>query len=231
MLISRNEIMGVLSPERTASYTPVTNIDLISKVFNESHRNQYVMIDERYESDSTRNKFKMKFFMETGNGSPFQITVLNSYDKTIAVRSASGIYSEICWNLNMVGSSIFKHRHEADADIESLTFIKDSFDDYAKVESRHNNLVLNLGFEQLSKTEMAKLAGKFFIEDNLVNTEQLNILKKQILEPSFDYKLEDTALLFYNHLTHSIKNTGPLNYLNAHERLIETFEKEFDFTL
>ena len=64
MKLTREEIMSIVAPVRTESYTPVTNIDLISKVLNESVKNQYVLVDEKYESDSTKNKFKMKFFMQ-----------------------------------------------------------------------------------------------------------------------------------------------------------------------
>lgn len=229
--ISRDGLISVEVPERTESYTPISNKMLIDSIMRGAKEKQFILKNEDHECDRSHNQFKMKFFFTTGHEDDFQLTCLNSYNKTIAARAASGIYADICWNLNMVGSSTFKRKHNSDNDLEAETFVRESFNDFDNVQGRLTILKKELTFQDMSKREMAKLAGRMFFEDRLLNTEQANILKAQIEEPSYNYGLGSTAMLFYNHVTHSLKSTGAIHYLNRHEQLLEIMEDEFTFTL
>lgn len=229
--ISRDGLISVEVPQRTDSYTPISNRMLIDSVMRGAKEKQFILKDEKHECDRTQNQFKMKFFFTTGHEDDFQLTCLNSYNKTIAARAASGIYADICWNLNMVGSSTFKRKHNSDNDLEAETFVKESFNDFDNVQKRLTTLTRELTFQRMSTREMAQLAGRMFFEEKLINTEQANILKAQIEQPSFDYNMEQTAMLFYNHVTHSLKSTGAIHYLHRHEQLLEIMEDEFSFTL
>lgn len=232
MKLTREGLVNIDLPFKTNTYTPIPNSMLVIKALHEAHANQFLLEKEEYECNSGQSQFKMKMFFKSGLGEDFQLTLLNSYDKAIALRAASGIYSDICWNLNMTGTSTFKRKHTSDADQDAVVFINEAFSDYVNVEQRYSSLKTNLIGQTLSKREMAELAGRFFIEDELINTEQMNMLKKEIQKPSFEYNLnEDSALMYYNHLTHSLKSTSPIHYLNKHEQLLEVMEREFSFTL
>jgi hypothetical protein len=43
------------------------------------------------------------------------------------------------------------------------------------------------------------------LEENIITSQQLGIIKGQIENPSYDYKSPDSAWELYSHATHAIK--------------------------
>jgi len=73
----------------------------------------------------------------------------------------------------------------------------------------------------------AELAGRLFIEEQILNTTQLNTLRKEILEPSFDEFKNEDLWSFYNNTTYALKNSHPTNYIDNHIKLHEFVEIEY----
>ena len=67
----------------------------------------------------------------------------------------------------------------------------------------------------LSITAQSELLGRLFVEEKLIDSQQIGIVKSEIEKPSFNYGVDpDTAWMFYNNVTHAFKQTHPRNWMN-----------------
>lgn len=81
----------------------------------------------------------------------------------------------------------------------------------------------------LNKSAVHSLVGKLFLEEQIVNTDQLNILKREIIEPSYNYGTDgNSAWDFYNHVTAALRTSHPSNWVNNHIAFDEFINKELN---
>ena len=81
---------------------------------------------------------------------------------------------------------------------------------------------------EISEKDTYKIIGELFMTD-LLNTEQINIVKKEVLEPSFDYKDLNPASVnkVYQAITFAQKKTHPLNWLSSRGNIQNYFVENF----
>jgi hypothetical protein len=74
----------------------------------------------------------------------------------------------------------------------------------------------------LSIKEQAELIGRLFIDEKLINVEQLSCVKNEIEVPSYNYNADkDNAWTFYNHVTMALKKSHPRNWLSDQQKFHE----------
>jgi hypothetical protein len=73
---------------------------------------------------------------------------------------------------------------------------------------------ISLERKSMSFQEQCGIAGLLYIDKGIVNSQQINVIKNEMLNPSYDYEInEETAWAFYNHVTHALKSSHPKNWL------------------
>ena len=80
---------------------------------------------------------------------------------------------------------------------------------------------------EMSKEQYAELIGRLFIIDKVVIPTQLNIISREIDEPSFEDFRDMNAWSLYNHVTYSLKESHPTTYLQQHTEFHSFMEREF----
>lgn len=228
--ISRSEVISIPVPGKTDSYSPIENDFLISSVIEECKNRNCEIIKEEYEAASSGMQVKMKFFIqpETSNNG-FQISVLNSYNKTIAARMCGGIFAYICWNLNYVGEITDYRKHTGDAKEDVQDFIVKVFDNQRNKFINAQTLENAMRMVHLSKREQSELAGRLLIEEELIAINQLSMIHKQIKVPEFKYDFDvDTLWGMYNHTTHAIKSEHPMTFLQTQQGVQSFFVEQYE---
>lgn len=107
---------------------------------------------------------------------------------------------------------------------EKISGTINQLDEHFNRMLEHSEAMKNIG---LSKEEMAELLGRMFFQENLVTPNQLSIIKKEFEEPQFESFREDNLWSLYNHVTFSLREAHPLNYIRQHKELHEFVEREF----
>jgi hypothetical protein len=75
----------------------------------------------------------------------------------------------------------------------------------------------------VSDTARAQLIGRLYFEEDLLNSEQLSIIKQQIHNPTYEYNADKKSLWsLYNHITYSLRASHPKNWLD-NQRLVHWF--------
>ena len=139
----------------------------------------------------------------------------NSYDKSTRFQCAIGAYVMVCNNGMVAGDMMnFKRKHTGsaghDIKMQLSNQIKNGEVHYSRILKDRDALKSTL----LSKTEQAALVGRLFIDEEIVTSSQMSIIKKEINKPSYDYLTDNNnAWSFYNHVTHALKLSTPRDWL------------------
>jgi len=71
----------------------------------------------------------------------------------------------------------------------------------------------------------AEILGRMFIEHDIITSTQLNIIKNELIKPSFDYKAVNSLWELYQYTTFAMKELHPALWLNNHISVHDFFTK------
>ncbi len=152
----------------------------------------------------------------------------NSYDKSTRFQCGIGAHVLVCANGIIHGDIANygrKHTGTANADIalSIASQISHAAHSYNQLITDKNNFK-NIN---LSIKEQSELLGRLFIEEKLLDTQQMSCIKAEIGDPTYNYGVDpDTAWMFYNHVTHAFKQTHPRNWMSNQAKFHEFMTSE-----
>ena len=144
----------------------------------------------------------------------------NSYDKSMQFKCAIGGYVIVCMNGVVAGDHSSygrKHTGVADQDVikQMSTQINGAHQYYTQLISDKKCMKDVI----VSETTQAQLLGMMFVNKEIINMEQLSIIKSQMSKPSYDYGASKNSLWsFYNHITYSLKRSHPRHWLDQQKQ-------------
>lgn len=226
--IPKLQLLETPIPELTDSYSPVPHRAIIETVKDSLYSAGFSVENESYTSARggmiANGRYVIKD-LEDGE-MKLQMVWQNSYDKSMSFKFAIGGVVMICSNGMVAGDmGAFKRKHTGDATefvplyVESL--IKDAAEtfDMLKKEKDHFKLV------ETSLTTQAELLGRLYIEQDIITSTQLNVIKREMKDPSFDYKCPNTLWEIYNHATFALKQSHPQSWMKQHIELHDFFRE------
>lgn len=155
----------------------------------------------------------------------YSIAWRNSLDGSMSFQIANGTMVKICENMNIFGENKYKRRHIGNSTNEIINNVIDAIEGIDYVVEDHINFKQRLKEKEIYRKEMAHLIGDFYINESLITSNQLSILKKEIEAPTIDYKADNTYWDFYNKMTYSIKESHPLLFMNNHINVSNKFKE------
>ena len=154
-----------------------------------------------------------KIIEETELGMMFAWT--NSYDKSTRFQCAIGAYVKVCSNGMIAGEMMnFKRKHTGSADRDVKIHLSDQIKNAEKYYKRIIEDRDAMKAVRLNCSQQSELVGRLFIEQNLLDTQQLTCVKSEMDKPTYEYSTDsDTAWTFYNHVTHALKKAHPRDWM------------------
>lgn len=154
----------------------------------------------------------------------------NSYDKSAKFKFTIGGSLKESMNLfvavdttNSGPKSIRTIEQETIQNIFSLVINAQShFDNLDKDVSIMKNILL-------TESQVNQFIGSLYLQYDIISTEQISIIKKEMDKPSFDYGVDPNSLwAVYNNVSHSLKKANPKNRLNLQSQLQTIVNTTFD---
>lgn len=224
MTTTKEALFGVALPDTTQTYMPVPNKVLVEAIAERLDKRNMRVVSERYDSNRDLTQMFGCMSIDTGDSNQrMSIGFRNSYDKSLAVGLVAGSMVIVCSNLCFAGDIKLLRKHTSGV-FNDLYALVDNVIEYA--EQEYEAILKDAEIfkqREFSKRQMAELAGRMFIEEELLNATQLSIVKKEI-NFSEHFKTE-TMWDFYNHTTEALKKSHPLtvmqNHINTHAFLKE----------
>lgn len=212
---NRANVLAIPVPEQTETYTPVSAQLIFQTIDEVCEELGLVISEEEFLLHGNGERQRMRFFFNVP-GSDFtkELVLISSYDKSIALRAASGTSVFVCKNGTILGDIKIYRKHTGTVDEELKQFLIDSLLNMQEIyqyaeESRdkYKSIIL-------SKEDISLVLGQCFFEFEYLSSTQLNIVKKEFDKPSFDYKSDPMSMWsFYNHLTLAVNGESPSDYL------------------
>ena len=217
-------------PMQTSYYKPVGHGQLMDITLESIDRSGFVLRSEEYTHAAGGAKANGKYYLDYGNDPDMSIMIAwqNSYNKQLSLKFAVGGYVFICENGMVRGDmGTFKSKHMGQ--IQQVTpkllteYISDAGETFEKmlIEKRRMQEI------EVTKKTSAELLGRMFIEEGIITSTQLNIIKSEMEKPTFEYGHDGSLWQLYNHTTYALKSATPTTWLKQQMDNHQFFTEEY----
>jgi hypothetical protein len=228
------KILSTALPEKTDTYTPISHASVINRVRSEITNAGFIITGEDYRctNDGQIALGALRMNYKADPDIELAANFTNSYNKQLAFRFNLGGLVKVCMNGMMLNNSKFgkfKRVHKGAADLLAEGIISDYINnagEYWDSLVEHKDSMKEI---LLSTTAQHDIIGELFFRNEILNTMQLNTVKKEMSKPSFDYKVDiDSAWALYNHITLSLKDSHPSTWMEDQLKVHEVFSNILD---
>ena len=222
---TRSYLENAPLPKHGKSYTVVSHKSVIDNTLALLSAGGFTISKELYRANMNANVAQGIYHIYPTNTTDSDISSekelgmmfawTNSYDKSTRFQCAVGAYVAVCYNGMVAGDMMnFKRKHTGSADYDVKVHLTDQI---KNAEKYYKRLIKD---KELMKTikmnckVQSELIGRLFVEEDMLDTQQMTCLKSEISKPSYNYgDYDNTAWAFYNHVTHALKKAHPRDWL------------------
>lgn len=233
-----NKITGIVTKEQLNpcqvtyqgnAYSPITHKQVIETIGEYLYNKGITVKSENYLAASQGQRAIGRLAIGYGdNECGYEISWKNSLDGSMSFGICSGMHTFICSNGSVYGDiSAYKRKHSGNANQQILGEIEKAVNLIEQTVKLHIERRNRMKEMEISKRTIAELCGKMFIEEEIITSTQLGIIKKEIENPSFNYCCDGSVWQFYNHCTHATKETTPMSWHKTHQKLGDYFVNQF----
>ena len=217
-------LTGTELPKETRTYKPVSHGQLIDLTLESIHQAGFKLDSEKYSAARDGNIANGRFTISNVADKEMQLQIgwQNSYDKSLSLKFAIGTQIIVCQNGMVSGDyGAFKRKHQGD--VQEFTpsaiveYIKAAGDGFRKMQTERE-LMKHV---QIDARITAELVGRMILEKEFIESTQVNIIKRELKKPTFDYGAPESLWELYQHTTYSMKEVHPTlwmgNHVDAHD--------------
>jgi len=223
---TRNYLENAPLPNHGKSYTVISHKQVIDNTIQLLQDSGFVIQKELYRANMNANVAQGIYHIlpintvdptimeEKELGMMFAWT--NSYDKSTRFQCAIGAYVMVCHNGMVAGDMMnFRRKHTGSADHDIRMQISNQIKNGEKYYKRilaDRDAMRNTA---LSLQEQAEIAGRLYINEDILDAAQMSCVKAELEKPTYDYQCDqENAWTFYNHVTHALKKAHPRDWLS-----------------
>lgn len=212
-------IINAPVPVQTRTYKPVSHASLIDLTLNSIEKAGFTIDKETYSSARDGQVANGRFSISNVADSEMQLQIgwQNSYDRSMSLKFAIGTRILVCSNGCVSGDfGAYKKRHKGD--IQDVTpniivdYIKGAGETFTLMQKQREQMKQ----VQLTKRTKAELIGRMIIEEQFIQSTQLNIISRELKAPTHDYGAKDSLWELYNYTTFAMKETHPSQWMEHH---------------
>lgn len=226
---TRELLVNTPVPQQTRSYKPVSHEQLIDLTLESIYAAGFELDKETYTASTDGLVANGRFTISNVADRDMQLQIgwQNSYNRQVSLKFAIGARIFICQNGCVSGDyGSFKKKHVGEvqtfAPAAIIDYIKSAGDAFRRLQ-QDRDVMKNI---EVTATRKAELVGQLYIEKEIINSLQLNIIKSEIKKPTFDYGAQDSLWELYQHTTYALKQQHPGSWMNSHIDTHEFFVNE-----
>ena len=216
-------------PEQTNTYKPISHEQLIDLTLSGIEKSGFKLETELYSSAQEGNIANGRYTISNvaDNEMKLQIGWQNSYNKQLTLKFALGTQIIICQNGMVSGDfGAFKKKHVG----EIQTFTPQAITDYIKSaeEAFKRIQVEREAMKQIEvdKRVISELIGRLYIEEELIQSTQLNIIQRELKKPTHNYGAQGSLWELYQFTTFSMKEIHPRLWMENHMDVHKFFTEQ-----
>ena len=221
-------------PQETNTYKPISHEQLIDLTLTGIEKSGFKLETELYSSAQEGNIANGRYTISNvaDNEMKLQIGWQNSYNKQLTLKFALGTQIIICQNGMVSGDfGAFKKKHVG----EIQTFTPQAITDYIKsAEEAFKRIQVEreaMKQVEVDKRVISELIGRLYIEEELIQSTQLNIIQRELKKPTHNYGAEGSLWELYQFTTFSMKEIHPRLWMENHMNVHKFFTEQAGITL
>jgi len=227
---TKDLILAAPLPLQTRTYKPISHQQLIDLTLEGIEKAGFVLERELYSSARDGQIANGRYHLKYGDDPEMGLMIgwQNSYDKSLSLKFAIGAYMHICANGSVCGDiGAFRKKHQG----EIQTFTPETITAYiAQAGDIYDKLVRDKEALKRISVDLRKaseIVGRLYIQEDCISSTQINIVKREIKNPTYDYGCSGSAWELYNHCTLAAKESHPTRWFTTHMKIHELFTQEF----
>ncbi len=226
---TKQTLLNAPVPQQTRTYKPVSHAQLMDLTMRGIEQAGFTLDREMYSAARDGAIANGRFTIRNVMDKEMQLEVgwQNSYDKSLTLKFAIGTRILICQNGCVSGDyGAFKKKHVG----QIQTFTPNAITEYIKgagdVFRRMQNERDRMKQIEVSRRVQAELIGRMIIEENFIQSTQLNLISKELDTPTFDYGAPGSMWELYQFTTQAMRELHPTLWMRNHIKAHEFFVNE-----
>jgi hypothetical protein len=230
--ITKEFLESVPLPSHGGRYTAISHKSIIEKVKQKLSEVNIGITHELYRSTLNGNVANGLYILDHESVPGLRMAFIwgNSYDKSMRFKCGIGIYIVKTGSMIFAGESAnYSRKHTGTADKEAEDAINMQIVNAQKYYEYISNMLEKLSKIEITKDDIATVAGKLFIVEQAINKEQMGLLYDHVQqeEPISDSIPFYNAWTFYMYMSVVLKMTHPKMWFESHATAHSTFMKHF----
>lgn len=226
---TRGLIINAEIPQETRTYKPISHGQLIDLTLNSIENAGFRLDKETYSMAQGGAIANGQFSIKNVADSEMQLQIgwQNSYNKSLSLKFAIGAHIFICQNGCVHGDmGSFKKKHQGS--VQEFTpnaiteYIKQAGDTFSQMQKEREAMKQI----EMTKRVKAELIGRMLIEEQFISSTQMNIMARELENPTHDYGAPDSLWELYNYATFAMKELHPSIKMNNHIKAHNFFVNE-----
>lgn len=218
-------------PEKTDSYTPISHKTIDENTKQVLKEMGFGISKIHYRSSTDGMVGQAEYHLNYGDDPEMGLMVAwqNSYNKLVSFKYAVGAHVFVCANGCVAGDlGAYRRKHTGSADQDATAMIRTYLYGAKQIFEKLVADREHLKKINLEASDMAAIMGRMFIHNEIITSTQLNIMKRELQNPTYDYGVpKHNAWALYNFATHAFKEDSPRNWMKRHIDLHEFFAENF----
>lgn len=218
--ITRDLLIKTPLPLETKTYKPVMHEQLMDLTLEGIYQAGFQLAKERYTAAKFGNVANGWYEIENVGDIEMRLQVMwqNSYDKSKKLDFAVGAVVLVCSNGMMSFRAMNAFRRKHMGEIQTLApqkigeYLKSAAEVFEVLQS-DRDLMKQV---QVDNRTTAELIGRMYIEEDFLESTQLNIIKRELIKPTHNYNAPGSLWELYNHTTYAIGGINPARWMDDH---------------
>jgi hypothetical protein len=213
-------LLSTTIPQETRTYKPITHQQLIDITMESIEQSGFVLDKELYTCCDNGMVATGRYTIKNVADTEMQLEFgwQNSYNKKVSLKVALGTRIMICQNGCVSGDyGAFRKKHMGE--VQSFTpaaiteYIKQAGEAFTRIQGERDQMK-NI---QVSKRQAAEIVGRMFIEEQIIESTQINIISRELQAPTYNYNADPESLwALYQHTTYAMKEVHPTMWMKKH---------------
>lgn len=228
-VVPKEHLISAVVPQETRTYKPVTHTELIDLTLNAASNAGFKIQSEKYMAarDGQIAAAILRIENVADKEMCLEIGWQNSYNKQLSLKFAIGSHIFICDNSAVHGDmGSFRKKHMGTVQEFTPTaiteYIKRAGDVFAQMQKEREAMKQI----EISERVKAELIGRMMIEEEILQSTQINEIARNLKKPEFDYGCPNSMWELYSFVTQSMRDIHPTLWMERHIKAHNFFVRE-----
>lgn len=227
--VSKQILLNAELPQQTRTYKPIEHQRLIDLTLESIGGAGFELGSELYSAARDGQVANGRYTIKNVADSEMELQIgwQNSYDKSLSLKFAIGTKIFICQNGCVSGDyGAFRKKHVGT--VQEFTpsaiteYIKSAGEAFRRMQEERDRMKEI----EITRRTKAELIGRLYLEDSIINSVQMNIISRELDNPTHDYGAPGSMWELYNYTTFAMKETHPTLWMQNHQKAHSFFVNE-----